>query len=35
MGNACPEALAAADAVTADCDHDGVAAAIEKYIFAE
>ncbi len=35
MGNACPEALAAADVVTADCDHDGVAAAIEKYIFAE
>ena len=35
MGNACPEALAAADAVTADCDHDGVAAAIEKYVLED
>ena len=35
MANACPEALAAADAVTADCDHDGVAAAIEKYVLED
>ena len=32
MGNAEPAVLAAADAVTADNDHDGVALAIEKYI---
>ncbi len=32
MGNACPEALAAADYVTIDCDDDGVAHAIEKLI---
>ena len=31
MGNATPEILAAADAVTADNTHDGVALAIEKY----
>ena len=31
MGNATPEVLAAADAVTADNNHDGVALAIEKY----
>ena len=31
MGNATPEILAAADAVTADNNHDGVALAIEKY----
>ena len=35
MGNACPEALAAADAVTADCDHDGVAAGIARFLFGE
>ncbi len=33
MGNACDEALAAADWVTADCDHDGVAVGIEKFCF--
>ena len=32
MGNAQPEVLAAADAVTGDNNHDGVAQAIEKYI---
>ena len=32
MGNATDEVLAAADAVTADCDHDGVAEAIETYL---
>ena len=31
MGNATPEILAAADAVTTDNNHDGVALAIEKY----
>ena len=31
MGNATPEILAAADAVTADNNHDGVALVIEKY----
>ena len=31
MGNATQEILAAADAVTADNNHDGVALAIEKY----
>lgn len=31
MGNALPEVRAAADVVTGDCDHDGVAEAIEKY----
>lgn len=31
MGNATPEILAAANAVTADNNHDGVALAIEKY----
>ena len=31
MSNATPEILAAADAVTADNNHDGVALAIEKY----
>ena len=35
MGNACPEAMAAADAVTADCDHDGVAQAIARFCFGE
>ena len=35
MGNACSEALAAADAVTADCDHDGVAAGIARFVFGE
>lgn len=32
MGNASPAARAAADAFTADCDHDGVAEVIEKYL---
>lgn len=32
MGNATPEVLAAADVVTDDNNHDGVAAAIEKYV---
>ncbi len=35
MGNACPEALAAANTVTADCDHDGVAAGIARFVFGE
>ena len=35
MGNACEEAKAAADIVTADCDHDGVARVIEEYLLAE
>ena len=35
MGNACPEAKAAAHIVTADCDHDGVAEVIYKYLLAE
>ena len=34
MANACEEVLAAADEMTLDCDHDGVAAGIEKFIFA-
>ena len=32
MGNATAQARAAADAVTADCDHDGVAEVIERYL---
>lgn len=32
MGNAIPEVRAVADAVTDDCDHDGAAKAIEKYM---
>lgn len=32
MGNACPEAKAAADIVTEDCDHDGVAKVIDEYL---
>ena len=32
MGNACPEAKAAADIVTEDCDHDGVAKIIDEYL---
>jgi len=35
MGNACPEAKAAAHIVTDDCDHDGVAKVIEEYLLAE
>ena len=31
MENACPETRAAADAVTADCDRDGAAAAIYRF----
>ena len=31
MGNAAPELKAAADYITADCNADGVAAAVEKY----
>ena len=34
MGNATEEVKAVADAVTADCDHDGVAEVIEKYLLA-
>ena len=34
MANACAEVLAAADETAPDCDHDGVAAGIEKLIFA-
>ena len=33
MANACSEVLTAADEMTLDCDHDGVAAGIEQYIF--
>lgn len=33
MANACSEVLAAADEMTLDCDHDGVAAGIKKFIF--
>ena len=32
MGNACPEAKAAAHVVAPDCDHDGVAWVIENYL---
>lgn len=32
MGNAIDEVKAAADVVTGDCDHDGVAQVIEKYL---
>ena len=35
MGNAQPEVLAAADAVTGDNNHDGVAQAIERYILGQ
>lgn len=35
MGNAAAQAKAAADAVTADNNHDGVALAIERYILGE
>lgn len=35
MANACPEVLAAADFITTDCNHDGVAAGIEKYCFKQ
>lgn len=35
MGNACPEAKAAATIVTADCDHDGVAKVIDEYLLAD
>ncbi|MBQ8507681.1 MAG: HAD family phosphatase [Clostridia bacterium] len=35
MGNAWPEAKAAADIVTEDCDHDGVAKVIYDYLLAE
>lgn len=35
MANACGEALAAADAVTASCDEDGVALGILRYCFGE
>ena len=31
MGNAAPEVLAAADHVTEDCDHDGVAEGIKTF----
>ena len=32
MGNACPEAKAAASIVTGDCDHDGVAMVIDQIL---
>ena len=32
MGNACPEAKEAADIVTVDCDHDGVARILDEYL---
>lgn len=32
MGNASPDVLAAADVITLDNNHDGVAAAIETYV---
>lgn len=35
MGNAWPEAKAAADVITDDCDHDGVAKVIYKYLLEE
>lgn len=35
MGNACPEAKAAADFITDDCDHDGVAKVIDEYLLGE
>lgn len=35
MGNACAEAKAAADYITADCDHDGVAQVIREVLLAE
>lgn len=33
MGNSVDKALAVADVVTGDNNHDGVAQAIEKYVF--
>ena len=35
MGNAIPELKAVASFVTADCDHDGVAVALEKFVAAK
>ena len=35
MGNACPEAKAAAHVVAPDCDHDGVAWVIDNYLLGE
>ena len=35
MGNSEPEVLAAADWVAPDCDHDGVAAGIERFCFGD
>ena len=35
MGNACPEAKQAADVVTEDCDHDGVAKIINEVLLAD
>lgn len=34
MGQACPELLAVADAVVADCDHDGLAEAVRRFALA-
>lgn len=34
MGNACHDAKAAADFITDDCDHDGVARVINEYLMA-
>ena len=35
MGNACPDAKAAATIVAPDCDHDGVAWVIDRYLIGE
>ena len=35
MGNSEPEVLAAADWIAPDCDHDGVAAGIERFCFGK
>lgn len=35
MGNAIPEVMAVAGAVTEDCDHDGAAKAIERYMLGK
>lgn len=35
MGNACPEAKEAADFITDDCDHDGVAKVINTFLMGE
>ena len=35
MGNALPEVRDIADAVTEDCDHDGCALALERWLLGE